>query len=92
MAAGFATGLATGLETFAAAAFGVEAADFFTSAGLDAFGLAVGFAAFLGLVLIGLALDAGFAVGFAADFLAEVLEGIGSFAAEEREIWRQSTH
>lgn len=97
LAAGFTTGLATGLETFAAAAFGVEAADFleatfFTSAGLDALGLAVGFAAFLGLALIGLALDAGFAVGFAADFLAEVLEGIGSFAAEERGIWRQSTH
>jgi hypothetical protein len=67
---------------------------FFTSAGLDA--LALGAAALLELALLGVALDAGLAVGFtvglAADFLAEDLEGIVSFAAEEREIWRQFTH
>ncbi len=71
------------LEIFWAAALGFDAAvffalTFFTLAGLVALGLAVGFAAFLGLALIGLALDTGLAVFFAADFLTEVLEGIGS--------------
>jgi hypothetical protein len=80
---------------FFAAAFGAGEAGFlttafFTGVVLVAFGLAVGFAgvfaAFFGLALIGLAFDAGFAVVFAADFLAEFLEGISSFAAEERDM------
>ena len=97
LATGLGAVLATGLEVFEAGAFGAGAAGFFaatffTSAGLDALGLAIGLATFLGLGLIGLAFDTGLAVGLAADFLAEVLEGICSFAAEERDIWRQFTY
>ena len=100
MVGALATGLVlvVGLETLGLAAFvcfavafgagvaGFLTAAFFTEAVLVAFGLAVGFAAFFGLALIGLALDTGFAVFFAADFFAEFLEGISSFAAEERDI------
>ncbi len=88
----------TGLEIFGlpvfvffAAALGAGAtgflgASFFTGAGLAAFGLELGLAAGLGVALIGLDFDAGLAVDFTADFLADFLEGISGFAAGERDI------
>ncbi len=50
------------------------------------------FAAAFELALVGAAFETGFAVFFAAEFLAEDLDGIVSFTADERDIWRQSTH
>jgi hypothetical protein len=98
LAAVFAAGLAVVFRTAFTAVFatgltaGFLVTDFFATAGLDALALGIDFAAAFELDLVGAAFETGLAVFFAAEFLAEDLDGMVSFEAEERDMWRQFTH